>query len=709
MNNIDFFAEYEGQKRRSERIFEALDKKINSNKGELDEAFFGLIGGKKNKKDDSSWEKLSPEEQEEIFESHFEIALQNIEDKELKIDLGGGRIVKVVDLSPFEKYEALEIFKKQASKFNFKPTFIESGGFLVYGQSQNKQQDSSKEQDSNKEQESSPTYQITYDKKSGKYFFGSTDRYVMEINNATSELQTYNWQKSPLKYLFENPLKFGLRELVFDLKEGKIATARDGFWIGDFSGGLFEASFVGNNFKGRFFNNNEEWKSKQTAFISGTFSDKSKSGILGLNDVKQGNENYAFHLIQLPENYSVEILTDKQLRHTIICEKRLNNINSNFIYSVYMGYDIDQSSPNRVTLTWEDIRANYDSFKVGKKMKSLPGLFSLVSDENIIEMRVVEVGTPPSFKKKEKFDDTKEYIENTSNLRGLKQISGSQYNRNLKFDITNDSEFENLNKIKGYINSKQFEDDLKKASVYLDNKLISAGDIKSKFPYLVNVFTPEVISEAIVNLANPKKSYGRTGFASSSNLKNPITGRKFEEPYEIADYLNQKYKDEIEANGGRKPVNYQKEYSDLYNAVFGQKTASATVKKEPTNSPTDIGGMSKDEDVVLKRIENFVKYFVYKIDDGKNTNKIRKYFIDLLKSKITAHKEPVQVTATSTTTPSATPTTSTTTTSATPTTQASPTAKKTKASTTPKKGGVGKIQKESFVRGEIRKLLKELL
>ena len=43
MNNLDFFSEYESQKRRAQKIFESLDKKIDSNKNELNEALFGLI------------------------------------------------------------------------------------------------------------------------------------------------------------------------------------------------------------------------------------------------------------------------------------------------------------------------------------------------------------------------------------------------------------------------------------------------------------------------------------------------------------------------------------------------------------------------------------------------------------------------------------------------------------------------------------------
>lgn len=707
MNNLDFFAEYEGQRRRAERIFESLDKKINSNKNELDEALFGLIKGAKEK----------GTEREGELKVYFNKLLKAPNWQNYKIDTGDGE-VEIGKATPEDIEKAWEALRAQGLNDSFTGALKQDGDTIIYqkgkgkpmkdggqqsadpnqNQDPNQSQDQNQAQGQNQAQNNLPQYQITYDKKSGKYFFGSPNRFVEKITNALSELQTYNWQKSPLKYLFEDPLKFGLREIVFDLKEGKIMSARDGFWIGDFAGGTFEAAFVGNNFRGRFYNNNEEWKSKPTAFISGTFTDTSKTGILGLNDVKQGNENYAFHLIQLPDNYSVEILTDKQLRHTITCEKRMDASNSNFIYSVYMGYDIDQSSPNRVTLTWEEIRANYDSFKVSKKMKSLPDLFSLASDENIIEMRIVESGTPPSFKKKEKFDDTKEYIENTSNLRGLKQISGSQYNRNLKFNITSDSEFENLNKIKGYINSSQFENDLKKASIYLDNKLISASDIKSKFPYLVNVFTSDVIAEAAVNLSNPRKSYGRKGFTSKSSLKNPLTGKKFEEPYEISDYLNQKYKAEIEASGGRKPAKYTKEYNDIYNSVFGKgstaTTTTTTAGGGSTGDSVETGGMSKDEGAVIKRIENFVKHFVYKIDDGKNTNKVRKYFIDLLKAKITAHKEPKQTGA-------ATTTTATTTTT--------PKAKVAAKPKNPKKGGAGGAVTESLVRLEIRKILGDFL
>ena len=708
MNNLDFFAEYEGHKRRAERIFESLDKKINSNKSELDEALFGLIKGAKEK----------GAEREVVLKTYFNKLLKAPNWQNYKINTGSGE-VEIGNATPDQIEKAWEVLRTQGLSDSFTGTLKQDGDSIIYqkgkgkpmkdGQqsadpnqsqdpSQDPNQDPNQNQDPNPTQNNLPEYQITYDKKSGKYFFGSPERYATKITNALSELQTYNWQKSPLKYLFEDPLKFGLREIVFDLKEGKIMSARDGFWIGDFAGRTFEAAFVGNNFRGNFYNNNEEWKSKPTAFVSGTFTDTSKTGILGLDNITQGNQSSVFHLIQLPEGYSVEILTDKQLRHTITCEKRMDISNSNFIYSVYMGYDIDQPSPNRITLPWEAIRENYNAYVVSKKIKNLPDLFSLNSNEKVLEMRIVESGTPPLFKLREKFDEKKSYFEDVLNLRGLKQISANIPSKKLKFNITSQAELENLNKIKGYINSKQFENDLKKASVYLDNKLISVSDIKSKFPYLVNVFTSDVIAEASVNLANPRKSYGRKGFTSKSSLKNPITGKKFEEPYEISDYLNQKYKTEIEASGGKKPAKYTKEYNDIYNAVFGKGLTSTTATSagDSTENSIEAGGMSKDEGAVLKRIENFVKHFVYKIDNAKNTNKIRKYFIDLLKSKITAHKEPKQTT----------PTTTTSTTK--PTTPASKPATKPKTSTKPKKGAIGKLP-ESLVRNEIRKILREFL
>jgi hypothetical protein len=702
MNNLDFFTEYEGQKRRAQNIFESLDKKINSNNDELNEALFGLIKGAKEK----------AAERENTLKDYFYKLLKAPNWQKYKIDTGNGE-VEIGSATQDELEQAWEFIKSQGLEDSFTGAIKQDGDSIIYQKGKGKsmagnQQVGNSNADPNTDpnadpnadpnvdpnaqqsQSSVPTYELTYDKKTGRYLFGSNERYVSKIGNALSEIQTYNWAKSPLKYLFEDPLKFGLREIVFDFDKGKIEAARDGFWIGDFAGGMLEADFIGNNFRGRFFANNEDWRSKPTAFIAGTFVDNSKTGILGLNNVKQGNENYAFHLIQLPEGYSVEILTDKQLRHTITCEKRMDISNSNFIYSVYMGYDIDQASPKSVTLTWETIRSEYDSYKVSGKMKSLPDLFSLASDENIIELRVVESGTPPSFKKKERFDSSKEYVENTSALRGLKQVSGSQYNRDFKFNITNDSDLENFNKIKGYINSNQFSNDLNQASIYLDNKLISSEDIKNKFPYLVNVFTSDVLKEAVVNLANPKKSYGRRTYSSKSSVKNPLTGKKFEETYEIADYLNQKYKAQIEANGGKKPAAYQKEYQELYNAVFGPKTGATSKSVGGASSEEDsiiAGGMSKEEGVVLKRIENFVKYFVYKIDDGKNTNKVRKYFMDMLKTKITAHKEPAQATT-------ATKSTASTTTP--------------KSSKLTPQGAIGKV-KESIVRNEIRNIFRDLL
>jgi hypothetical protein len=695
MNNLDFFKEYESYKRKTQGVFESLDKKINSGNPELNEALFGLIKGAKEKSI----------ERENELKNYFNKLLNAPQWQNYKIDTGNGE-VEIDSATQNQIENAWEVIRAQGLDDSFTGMLKQDGDSIIYQKGKGKpirDNQQSTDQDPNQDpnpdpnaqpQNTLPTYQITYDKKSGRYLFGSPDRYANSINNALSEIQTYNFEKSPLKVLFEDPLKFGLREITFDFKEGNVASARDGFWIGDFVGRFFDAAFVGNSFRGAFANNNEEWKSNPTAFISGTFKDRSKTGLLGLDDAKQGSENSPFHLIQLPPGYSIEVLTDKQLRHTITCEKRLDNVNSNFVYSVYKGYEIDNSSPESITLPWEAIRENYNSYIVSKKFKNLPDLFSLNSNEKIIELRVVESGTPPVFKFREKFDEKKKYSEDLVNLRGLKQVSANIPAKSLKFNFTNQSELDNFSKIKSYINSNQFENDLKKASVYLDNKLISSQDIKSKFPYLINVFTSDVLSEATVNLANPKKTYGRKAYSAvSGRVKNPITGKNFEEAYEIADYLNQKYKAAIDANGGRKPDAYQKEYKKLYDAVFGAK--SSTSSSSDSSNPVEVGGMAKEESIVLRRIENFVKYFVYKIDNGKSTNKIRKYFIDLIKAKITAHKASAQTTATATPKPTPKPTASTTTT---------PTPTK----GVPKKGAIGKL-KESVVRNEIRKILNDLL
>ena len=686
MNNLDFFSEYESQKIRAQKIFESLDKKIGSNKNELDEALFGLKFN-------------TAKSREKALKDYFFKITKAPNWQSYSVDLdSSGRQVKIENATPEDLDDAWEFLRQQAASDEFKGAMKQDGDSIIYqkGGKDSTAQDSSQDADvdadpdadTQQAQPSAPTYELTYDKKQGKYFFGSNERYVSSINNALSEIQTYNFAKSPLKFLFEDPLKFGLREIAFNFKEEIVASARDGFWIGDFVGRFFDAAFVGNNFRGAFANNNEEWKSKPTAFISGTFKDRSKTGILGLDDAKQGSENSAFHLIQLPPRYSIEVLTDKQLRHTITCEKRLDSVNSNFVYSVYKGYDIDNSSPESVTLPWEAIREDYNSYVVSKKFKNLPDLFSLNSNEKIIELRVVESGTPPMFKFKEKFDEKKKYSEDLANLRGLKQVSANIPSKSLKFNFTSQSELDNFSKIKSYINSNQFENDLKKASVYLDNKLISSQDIKSQFPYLINVFTSDVLSEATVNLANPRKSYGRKTYSSKSGrVKNPLTGKNFEETYEIVEYLNQKYKKEIEANGGRKPSAYQKEYKDLYDAVFGAKS-TATTNASDSSGSINSGGMAKEESIILKRIENFVKYFVYKIDNGKSTNKIRKYFIDLLKAKITTHKEPVKVVTVSTT----------------PATTAAP------KKGVPSKGIIAnKSVKESLVRNEIRNIFKDFL
>ena len=82
MSNLDFFAEYENQKSKAKQIFESLDKKINSDKIELNEAFFGLIKTEKEKSDI----------REDKLKDYFDKLMQAPNWKSYKINIGDEEI-----------------------------------------------------------------------------------------------------------------------------------------------------------------------------------------------------------------------------------------------------------------------------------------------------------------------------------------------------------------------------------------------------------------------------------------------------------------------------------------------------------------------------------------------------------------------------------------------------------------------------------------
>lgn len=608
MNHTDFFEEYKNKKQASEDLFKSIESKFGPlNEGMINEAI-------------------------EDLKDYFYKIMQAPNWEPYKLFLGDNADPKYIEVGKATKdqiNQAWNIIAQQAKADGFKGEIKNTGknGTVVYN--------SIKKQDANQDQESAETgetqnagpanYQLIKTKQG--YQFGGPERIATTIDNAQSEINNYDWGQSPLKFLFEPHIQFNGSSIAFDFKRGIILDFK-GTWNGLFVGKMFDGIYKGESFNGNFSSKNENWQSPPTAFVDGTFNDTTKTGILELNNVTNANLGDEFHLIQVPVGFSIEILTSKQLRHTITVSKRLDNIDSNFSYSVYMGYNMD-ATPNIVTLPWSKIRQEFDSYSISYKTKSIPGLLTLQSDEQIIELSVLKAGTPPVFKKKEKFDATKQYSEDVGNLSGLKDLTRvTRYNLNLK--LNDDQDFENFTKMKGYVDSPKFMQDLDSISTFLDNDIITAADI-AKFPYLKNIFTSEVLSEASFTGAKNKryKSFSQTGSGSGSIPRLPGSNQPLKTAADIATYLNDKYKEDLKI--GRQD-RYNKESKELYDLIVLKKPIRKSAY--PTSSQQSVQTQEKESDAALGRLNNFVKNFVYKIDAGSKTNEVRAFIIDAIKKKI---------------------------------------------------------------------------
>jgi hypothetical protein len=164
-----------------------------------------------------------------------------------------------------------------------------------------------------------PVYELVKEK-NGLYYFGDKNRKTATIDNAQSQIDTYDWKNSPLKWLFEPGLKFELNSIAFDFKRGIILNVKSINWEGPFFGNTFTGVFKGSAFKGNFLGSNDDYQAHPTTFIEGAFSDSTRTGLLGLPDVTDANQT--FNLIQVPVGYSIEILTNNQIRHTITVNKK---------------------------------------------------------------------------------------------------------------------------------------------------------------------------------------------------------------------------------------------------------------------------------------------------------------------------------------------------------------------------------------------------
>ena len=482
------------------------------------------------------------------------------------------------------------------------------------------------------------SYKIIKNKKGG-FYFGDEKRFVAKINDPIPAVyDNFDFSKSPLKILFDPSIEFQGDSISFDTDEGVIYSfiSSAGYWKGTFIGKEFDSKWLQKSekdyFKGKFYSKNSNFSAPPVAFADGKFIDKTKSGILGSPNIINASEANNFSLIQVPAGYSIEILTNKQLRYTISTIKRLDNIDSNFIFSVSSGTDMG-SSPVNITIPWNDIRINYNNYQINPKIKGIPKLFQFQNGEKMLELKIVKTGEEPIFKKKVAFNPKKEYMEDTSKIPGLNSLLGRRYTLGVK--PNNDQEFDLITKAKAYAGSPQFIQDLDAVSVFLDNEIIDSSDIKN-YPFLKNVLTSDVISEV---------DFRKKSEYSNFTLKNPYTNDFIKNQSDIVLYLQKKYEDYYNKHK-QYPKEYNKEFADLYDNIVLKKVS--TPKKtninwpnkpqQPQQSQHTPQVQQKESDGALRRLEGFVKNFVYKIEMGESTNQWRKFILDTIKNRIQRHK-----------------------------------------------------------------------
>jgi hypothetical protein len=638
MNHTDFFQEYQNKKKASEELFKGLQSKFVLNEGEVDEAFLGI--------------KNPEEKKKEIEDYYHKITTSAPEWKKYKLFLGDKsdpQYVTIGEATPEQKKQALDIIIYQAAQDKFKKGASGIGAsekdksVVAYT---SKGVVADKEQDQQQNQQAPANYQV--ERKGKTYYFGKNqkERYTMEVvSPGDAAMMNYDWQHSELKYLFEPPLKFIGKQMAFDLKQG-ILMNFVGKWEGPFVGNTFAGIYDGESFQGNYKWDNTDFnpskstvKEKAIAFVDGTFSDRTNTGILGSPNILSTVDN--FHLIQIPVGYSIEVLTNKQLRHTITVTKRLDGVNSNFTYYAYLGYEAGEQEPLSVTLSWEQIRRDFDNYQIGLSTKNIPGLLKLQSDESILELKIVKAGTPPAFTKKESFDDAKTYSEDLPLLSGLKSISPANF-KNFEVDLglTDDVEFENFLKAKNYINSPQFLKDLETIG-----KGIDYGKVKnvSKYPELVKIFTPDVLSEGF----SVDDDYGSGGYGDYESVyqnNDPVKTATFKK---LKQNLEAQYKDYFQKYG-QYPDEF-KEQMKMISKAYGPKKKKRIVNDPTSNvSATQPQSQKTPEDAALNRLDNFVKYFVEKIQsktkDIKKTQEIKNFIFNAIKQRLQQYKQTVKKT-----------------------------------------------------------------
>jgi len=447
--------------------------------------------------------------------------------------------------------------------------------------------------------------------KDGLYYFGGYNT-AKETSNEI-QLKYYDWQNSRLKFVISPDTKFKTESIIFDLKQEKIVSFKNGIWeMGPFVGDYFMNSiFQGSYFKGHFYGKNEDYKSEPYTFAAGSFNDITNTGILGkLNTTTmKGLGNKKFNIITIPPGNMIEFKSINGKACYIKVLKRLDKSNSIFKFEVLDGFKSDV--PQVITKDWQYFLENWNKkgqgiLDINRNSINIAGLITIPSGDAINPKEMfISVSTTTTKKATpavSTFVPGKQYTFNLSKIPylNIQTITGptGEVAPNVNFSFDSMQEFGEFNKVISQIESGVLKQDIKNIV-----RAIKYGQIDGygKFNFLSPIFNN-----------NPGKN--TINLDEVRTLKN-----KFNFPKKTKSIATQPIETKSIAT---QPIETkEKEHSEEFNS--------------------------------MQRLNNFIKYFVENIimPDGSPNKQVQDLIISKLKTSLGTENMIVTTSKSATTTP----------------------------------------------------------
>lgn len=452
-----------------------------------------------------------------------------------------------------------------------------------------------------------------YRAEDGTFIFGDGN-VVEKINNNEYTLESFleklNIPKNPkLNFLVAPGTKFHAKYLKISPSTGELEDFEGEWNVGHFHGGIFRGVFRGNSFKGDFYGDNADYQApgrEIISFVDGTFIDGTNSGILGLpNTLNTDNENFNF--ITIPVGYTLRYVSKSGVEGYIKVLKRLDGVNSRFSYEVLDGF-AGHTSPQNFNLDWPYFRNNAASgiFDINvKNTVNIAGLVRVPAGDSIKEMYIS--AAPANLKQKGTSHPGRNAFNLSVlpylNIKSMRNETGQFVKPEVILALDSNEELQQLD----YINSGTLKQDIKNLAKAVKYKEV---DGYGPFNYLSAIFN----NNPGVNVFNL--------------LKKPLA--------EAGGVMGQP-KFDIPSDTGR-PSTYRPRKTS-----FGQFTTSAKPTPLPKVEEPKFGTIPS-----MKRLNDFIRYFVENIvhKNGEANEDVQSLIINRLKTALGTDKEITQVPAT---------------------------------------------------------------